>query len=310
MNKKAYFYIDDVIWLMRDLTRQMPKSLFDNSFMKMLKNAHEKYGLKVQLNLFFRTDFYYGNDEFSLKEMTSAYKNEWEKNSDWIKFGFHSKQEFPDYPYINASYEDVKTNFMDIKNEVCRFACENNWANTVNPHWRPISKEGCRALVDCGVKFTCATTGIKSEYNGDPNSLPYGHAGRLLQNRKPESGTFIRKTKDLSILNSLCSYNHLTDDQLENTLHTLDYYTDSETGIRIKTFLVGPLHNASTIEDIREEMESYTKYEFIGWCTHEQYFYPEYYAYQPDYEEKLYIACEVLKEHGYEFIYIDDIIKE
>ena len=47
MDKKVYFYIDDVIWLFRDLARQRPKSIYDNSFMKMLKEAHDKYGLKV-----------------------------------------------------------------------------------------------------------------------------------------------------------------------------------------------------------------------------------------------------------------------
>ena len=52
MSKKTYFYIDDVVWLFRDLTRQKPKSVFDNPFMKVLKEMHEKYGLKVQLNLF------------------------------------------------------------------------------------------------------------------------------------------------------------------------------------------------------------------------------------------------------------------
>ena len=81
--------------------------------MNVLKEMHEKYGLKVQLNLFYRTDFYYGNDEFTLAEMTDAYKKEWEDNADWIRFGFHSKQEFPDYPYINASYDDVKSNYFD-----------------------------------------------------------------------------------------------------------------------------------------------------------------------------------------------------
>ena len=30
--KKAYFYIDDTIWVLRDITRLKPKSIFDNSF--------------------------------------------------------------------------------------------------------------------------------------------------------------------------------------------------------------------------------------------------------------------------------------
>ena len=66
MNKKAFFFIDDVIWVFRDLTRQKPEKLFDNPFMNMLKTAHDKYGLKVQLNLFYITDSFYGYDEFCL----------------------------------------------------------------------------------------------------------------------------------------------------------------------------------------------------------------------------------------------------
>lgn len=310
MAKKTYFYIDDVIWIMRDLTREKPKSIFDHFFMKILKKAHEEFGLRVQLNLFYRTDFYYGNDEFTLAETTDVYKKEWEDNADWIRFGFHSKQEFPDYPYINASYEDVKANYEDIRNEVFRFASVKNWGTTVNPHWRPISKEGCRALVDCGVKFICATTGEKKEYNGDPSSLPYGHAQRLLNNKKPETATFIRNTKNLSIFHSLCGYNHLSEDKLESSLHNLGYYVDEEVGINIKTFLVGPLIDQSRLEDITEEISEYTKYEFVGWATHEQYFYPEYFGYQPDIEEKLYKACKVLQENDFEYIFLEDILED
>lgn len=70
--KKAFYYCDDVIWLFRDLTRQRPKSLFDNPFLRLMKEAHDKYGMKVQLNCFYRTDFFYGTDEFTLKEMTDV----------------------------------------------------------------------------------------------------------------------------------------------------------------------------------------------------------------------------------------------
>ena len=98
MSKKAFFFIDDVIWMFRDLTRQRPASIFEHHFLKSLKEIHDKTGLKVQMNLFFRTDYFYGNDEFSLADMTDAYKAEFEANSDWLKFAFHAKEEFPDYP--------------------------------------------------------------------------------------------------------------------------------------------------------------------------------------------------------------------
>ena len=51
--KKAYFFIDDTIWVLRDITRERPASLFDNPFLKMLKANHDKYGMKVQLNIFY-----------------------------------------------------------------------------------------------------------------------------------------------------------------------------------------------------------------------------------------------------------------
>ncbi|MBQ2841165.1 MAG: hypothetical protein IJE70_07435 [Oscillospiraceae bacterium] len=58
MTKKVYFFIDDVIWALRDITREKPKSAFDQHFFKTLKECHDKYGAKVQLNLFYRTDFF------------------------------------------------------------------------------------------------------------------------------------------------------------------------------------------------------------------------------------------------------------
>ena len=58
MNKFTTFVIDDVIWLFRDLTREKPAKLFDNPFLNMLKEAHDTYGLKIQLNIFYKTDNY------------------------------------------------------------------------------------------------------------------------------------------------------------------------------------------------------------------------------------------------------------
>ena len=65
-------YVDDVIWFLRDLARQRPKRAFDHPFLAGFKKVHEATGLKVQFNLFYRTDFFYGMDEFTLAEMPGA----------------------------------------------------------------------------------------------------------------------------------------------------------------------------------------------------------------------------------------------
>ena len=70
MSKKAYFYIDDVIWPFRDIMRERPKSIFDQHLLGMFKEAHDKFGFKVTLNCFYRTDYSYTDEEFTLADMT------------------------------------------------------------------------------------------------------------------------------------------------------------------------------------------------------------------------------------------------
>ena len=254
MRKNAYFFIDDVIWPFRDLTRKKPASIFDQTLLKMLKEAHDKYGLKVVLNAFYRTDFFYGEEEFTLADMTDAYKAEWEANSDWLKISFHAKQEFPDYPYVNINYEDMKRDVTMFNNEVIRFAGEKTLSCTYNPHWSPVSKEGVKALADCGFKITCVTSGETTEYNGDPNSLPYGHAMRLMHNRKPETRIFSRGSRDVAINNSLCAFNHISTEEYERLLGTPNFIYNEEAKIYFKHFCNGACLNLSPLDEIESDM--------------------------------------------------------
>ena len=310
MTKKTYFYIDDVIWLFRDLARQRPKSIYDNAFIKMLKEAHDKFGMKVQLNVFLRTDFYYGNDEFYLSEMPDCYKEEFTEASSWLRFGFHSKQEFPDYPYVNATYDDVRANLEDTKKEIFRFAGEKSFAYATVPHWLPISKAGCQALADGGIKVLCVSAGEITPYSGDPAQLPYGHAGRLLQNRQPETALFSRGSKDATIEASISGYNHLPTEISDKMRYTLDVHKDEETGLCFKEFWVGSCLNLSMLSELEEEMSIAENCgEYYCYATHEQYFYPDYFAYQPEYPAKILKAAEIMHRYGYEYFFVEELAK-
>ena len=307
MDKVAYFFIDDTLWVFRDLAKDRPASIFDNAFLKMLKRAHDDHGLTVQLNLFFRTDFFYGSKEFNLTMMPDCYKAEFEANSDWLRFAFHAKQEFPDYPYVNATYEDVKNDYYEIYNEVVRFAGEKCWSYAVVPHWLPISKAGCQALVDCGIKFMSPSVGIKSEYTGDESVLPYGHAARLLQNRQPETGLFTRPTKNKAIASSIAGYNHVTKEQFDAVEGRNASILDEETGIRYRQIGRGPTINLNTPDEIRARLAQLNGREYIGVGNHEQYFYEDYYNYIPDIAERIYVMAETLHQYGYRFITADEM---
>lgn len=58
---------------------------------------------------------------------------------------FHAKQEFPDYPYVNATYADVKAAYKAIHNKVVRFAGEGSRLPALVPHRLPISKAGVQS---------------------------------------------------------------------------------------------------------------------------------------------------------------------
>ena len=310
MKKYYFFFVDDVIWALRDLSREKPKSLFDSPFFKMLKKAHDRYGVKTQLHLFYRTDFYYGMDEFTLSEVPDTYKKEFEEAADWLKFNFHSLQEFPDYPLVNSSYDDVYKLYTMIKNEIVRFAGEKSLAKSTVVHWGAVSYDGCRALADCGLTFLHSSMGKSSEYDGNASSLPYGHAGRLLQNRKPETKVFIRNTKDTAILNSVCGYNYIPEEMADKgSINSIATITDEKTGLKMKKFGDGVTLNLLSNEEIKEEIEKRKSYKLIGTATHEQYFYKDYFNYQSDYEQKLYTLGKTMQDAGFIPIFPEDILE-
>lgn len=310
MSKKAFFFIDDVIWVFRELTNQRPASIFDQFFLKSLKETHDKTGLKVQLNVFYRTDYAYGHDEFTLSDMTDAYKAEFEANADWLKIAFHAKQEFPDYPSINADYQDIRDLFLLMEKEVIRFAGEKTWAKrALCTHWLPLSKDACKALHDCGVEMVCCTVGETQEYNGDPGSLPYGHAARLLQNRKPETKVFFRESRDAAISYSACGWNHISDEQFQATANTLDSIMDEESGLRFKAYCnSGTINLCKNFDEVREDICPVLDKDYVGFLIHEQYYYPDYFAYQPDAAAKIDLAATLIADAGFTFVCGEELL--
>ena len=309
--KRAAFYIDDAIFIFRDLVAQKPKSCWDHRFLGHVKEAWERYGLKMQLNLFYRNDFFYGVREglFSLKDVPDTWRDEFQQAKEWFRFGFHSLQEYPDYPWISASYDDVKLAWNLIASEVERFAGPGMFATAVTPHWGPMSREGCIALKDCGAKVVWVSRGKRWEYTGDRSILPYGHGYRIENHRKKESAIYWRTGGGDDISVSACGYNHLETDLVEKTRGTYNWIHDKSTGVNFKAFSAGgPCLNLYRLQDIPAALEQPGEPEFYCYATHEQYFYKDYFMYQPDYCEKTLLAAKWMHDHGYRYIFIEDSV--
>ena len=271
--KSAFFFIDDIIWLFRDLTRQRPESMFDHFFLKGLKQAHRLYGAKFQLNAFYSTDPRHGKDMFTMAEMTDAYRAEWEGASDWLKFGVHAWKEFPDYSFLDMSYGEATELMETVRTQVRRFAGERSFSDTMVPHWGPASLDACRAFKDCGIRLLWAS---------NPACRPQW----------------------------TWRHNHLSDEEADATRCSAYQHYDPVTGLYFKRLLSteGPINSLSSVADVDRVLSPLLDREHLTLATHEQYFYPDYCMYKPDHMEMLLRACQLLCENGYTFLYAHELL--
>lgn len=144
INVKTFcFTVDDNIRVFKEITESMPKSIFDHPYLSVYKRLHDEFGLKVQLNLFYKVE------GFDLSEMTEKYRNEWAENSDWLKMSFHSEYENVK-PYEFSGYDEVFEDCKRVQDEILRFA-PSSLAKTTTVHFCLATMEGLRALSDNGV---------------------------------------------------------------------------------------------------------------------------------------------------------------
>lgn len=87
----CHFSVDDSISIFEDLTNNEYnyKSIFEQPILGFMKKMHDQYGIKVSFYVFYSWDT--TKEIFCLSDATSKFINEFEKNSDWLRFGFHAK---------------------------------------------------------------------------------------------------------------------------------------------------------------------------------------------------------------------------
>jgi hypothetical protein len=254
--------IDDNIWFLRDLhdNANTYKSLFDNPFLSFLKEVNTQYGTKIHLNLFYQTDGVFQKDDFNLSRLDEKFKGEWAENADWLTLSFHARGEFPDQPYMNADYNQVKTDCDQVHAEIRRFAGKEVMTDVTAIHWFEATPAASRALRDAGYR------GLLGFFNVDDDEYP---------------GSY-----------------YLSEDQRRNIKKRFVWKDESEGTIFIKTSIV---IDTKKLDEIVPHLESYIeKPPYLDLLVHEQYFYPFYFNYQPDYRDKILTAIKWAHENGYQ----------
>lgn len=306
--KTFFFFIDDNIWFFRDLAEKRPASLFDNAYLGFLKRMHDEYGAKTQLNIFYATSPEHDPVEFNLSMVPDIWKDEWKANADWLKLSFHATREFPDWPYVNAKYDDFKFEFDRIINEIKRFAGEEVISTELVTHWLPLSKESYKVLTERDVKAVCATYGLDAPESAEAD-LSASDLQRLNEGRTEEtSKVYYNCLSSMdNYYTAIRAYNHIPHEVDDLYRDTCKFYTNEDYPIPIKQVAHITL-NMRKLDEIVPFITTKLDNEYFGICMHEQYYYPFYKNYQPDWCNKIETTVKFLTENGFKSIFLKEIL--
>ncbi len=263
--------LDDNVWFFHDIAKNNYKSIFENPYLKILKDMYDKYGNKSHVNIYYCCSEFGG---FNLSQFPDKYKSEFEEASEWMRFSFHAFKNLPDEPYVHEStraatgYDQAFEECQMVNNEIIRIAGEKALSDYTTIHW-------CRGTVSACKAFRA--NGYKYLQGGTPHNY------------------------------------HITDDQFREAVRKYGYFYEPNTDLVITTSSV--LLNAAEVGpvEIQKKLELYEKNYplngFLDLIIHEQYFYPHFHKYLPDYAERIEAGVKWCHEHGYKPSFRSELIK-
>jgi len=217
-------------------------------------------------------NLFYQTDGFNLSQMPAKFKNEWKANAEWLRLSFHALEEFPDRPYATAGYDQVKKDCEMVMEQISRFAGKEVIGPVTTLHWGEATVEGCRALKDCGYKV------LVGEFNVyDPETA--------------------------------VSY-YLNDEQRR---HVWDRFVWRDNKEGIISTRIAVVINKVKLEQLVPDLNNLKKNSnprYIELLIHEQYFYPDYFAYQPDFREKVMTSVRWAVDNGYKTGFLQESVFE
>ena len=258
--------LDDNIECFKEIAENNYKSIFDQPYLRLMKDLNVKYGTKVHANIYYCCSEFSTESSpkgsFNLSQFPDKYKGEFEEASEWLRLSFHAFKNLPDEPYAREDgrvYMNAYEECAMVNEEIIRFAGEKSLSDYTTIHWCRGTKEACKAFRANGYKYL-------------------------------QGGTPINY--------------YLTDEQFLEAVRKYGNYYDPETDLVFTTNScmlnaaeVGPTEIPKRLD---ERSKQYPLNGFIDLIIHEQYFYPHFHLHRPDYRERIEAGIRWCHEHGYE----------
>jgi hypothetical protein len=272
--------VDDNILFLQDIAsnQSIYKSIFENPFLALFKKAHDLYGTKIHMNLYYEFTkdcmAFFGKHKtyFNLTMMPDKYKEEFKENSDWLRFSFHARANCPDYPYKDTSMEKLDEDICLVHREMLRFMGENSLSPVTTLHFGTTNIGGARTLRNNGYK------GLNGYFEFDDKGLPS------------------------------VSY-HYPKEVVDN-LTDRDFWVDtSEDIICSRCDLVLNSYKLAEIVPSLEKIKTNShRSGFLELLIHEQYFYEDYTAHIPEYAEIILTSAKWAHENGYKPSFLSEVM--
>lgn len=258
--KTFCFTVDDNLRFLRETVQNQYNSIFDHPYLALYRSFHEKFNMKIHLNLFYKEQ---EHDDFDLSQIPDRYRTQWEEASLWLKLSFHSRWN-NEQPYEHSGYQEVFDHCQAVHDQILRFAGPDSLAKTTTVHYCQTTDEGRQALADLGYRGLLGLFGSESYIHTSYN-VPLEHCLDIFR----------------------------------GTPYTYE-------GVCVASIDI-VLNNHSE-EKILAQLEQMSHRQHINVMIHEQYFYPDYRAYQPDFGQKLESTFAYLCAHGYESRFFEECI--
>jgi hypothetical protein len=209
--------------------------------------------------------------DFNLSAFPEKFKAEWASQRDWLRLSFHAYAEFPDAPYQHAPFDVVKKDCDLVQAEIRRIAGDALMGPVTTVHWGEVNIEGSRALRAGGYK------GQLGYFNVDDELPPVSYYLSVEQRRHMKK-RFIWKDvqEDIIFIRS--------------------------------SVVLDKKEQAEIVPFLNSYQQTSGLPPYVDFLIHEQYFYPDYSAYQPDYFARIETAVQWALDNGYTPAFLDECI--
>jgi hypothetical protein len=260
--------LDDNIWVLRDLAKDPDR--YPSVF------DHPYLAMYRDIHREHGTkvhmNIYYECPGFDLTQMPDRWKDEWRANAHWLRLSFHARANDPEKPYEFSGYDEMYRDCTLVQREILRFAGPEVLVPVTTLHYCEATTDGIRALYDCGIRALLGDFALDEE--GNP---------AICYSFDRERWAAVRRDV---------------------------FFRDEQTGMIF--FPCDIVLNCFTPEQIGPELTRmarlYPDRDFIDILIHEQYFYPDYVNYLPDYRQRVEAGICWCEENGYRPAFVTDMI--